>query len=113
MSLRLVTLVQEADIHPPIRQFLGIPPELDPERGWEPMAWPRVLVIHESYGQIFVDRLTANGTFAGNTWHKSVEHAKEEAEEEYPMLLGRWVAVPPEIGNEELVAFAESHVPIS
>lgn len=111
MPIRLVATVRKVDIHPPVRQFKGLPPELDPERGWEPMAWPRVLLIHESYGQIFIDRLTPDGTFAGNTWHETVEQAKAEAEDEYPGLLSHWLPVPPEISNEELIAYAESHIP--
>ena len=44
-------------------------------------------------------RYTLSGEFAGDTWHESVERAKNAARWEYGGALGEWTAVPEEETN--------------
>ena len=39
-------------------------------------------------------RYTAHGEFGGDTWHPSLESAREQVEYEYEDAVGEWVHVP-------------------
>ena len=39
-------------------------------------------------------RYTAEGEFGGDTWHPSLDAAREQVEYEYEEALGEWVHVP-------------------
>ena len=39
-------------------------------------------------------RYTAQGDFGGDTWHETVDDAKNQAMFEYGDALGEWIAVP-------------------
>lgn len=49
-------------------------------------------------------RYTAHGEFGGDTWHASVDSAREQAAYEYDDALGEWVGVPEEV--EDAHAYA-------
>lgn len=49
-------------------------------------------------------RYTTGMEFGGDTWHETVEHAREQAASEYGDALGGWRTVPAEV--EDAVAFA-------
>lgn len=103
---RLAAALRQTDIHPASRHVLRLPesPESDPES----MPWPSVLVIEEREDGVFLDRLTDAGASAGDTWHASVDDAKEQALDEYDGLLTEWKAVPSEVQSEDLVSFVIS-----
>ena len=105
MGTRLVALVATTDLHPESRHKIGFPREIGgskPER----MPWPRALVIEEQADGVTLDRYALDGSPAGDTWHMSIEEAKEQAQDEYDGLLSDWRSVPAEIGREGLLAFA-------
>jgi len=65
--------------------------EGDPRRveGFGEAAW--LEIREEDYG-CFLIRYDARGAFAGDTWHGTVEEAKEAARCEYD-LAGKWETV--------------------
>jgi hypothetical protein len=107
--MRYVALIQPADIHPATRHFKGLPAELTNEQDSpEEMPWPRVLVIRQSKGGVFLDRYTEEGESGGDTWHQSIEEAREQALAEYNGSVGPWRDVPAEMDDADLIAFALS-----
>ncbi|MDP9371677.1 MAG: hypothetical protein M3Q65_04315 [Chloroflexota bacterium] len=68
---------------------------------------PQVLVIEEKPGGIFLFRYTVDGRFAGDTWHRDLAEAREQAAYEYEDALGAWRAVPE--GVHDAHAFALDH----
>jgi hypothetical protein len=61
-----------------------------------PMPRPDVLLLEgDEFGHAMIYRYTAGGVFGGDTWHESVEIAKESAAEEYgESVVGPWQPVP-------------------
>lgn len=107
--MRYVTLVEPTDIHPTTRHFKGLPAELTAARELpEEMPWPRILVIRQSKRGFFLDRYNEDGESAGDTWHQSIDEAREQALAEYNGSVGRWRAVPAEVDDAELITFALS-----
>jgi hypothetical protein len=66
------------------------------------MGWPAYVVIGPQSGGIFLTRYTSEGEEVGDTWHASVEEAKEQAGEEYRDLIGTWHTVPDTIPDHEV-----------
>lgn len=52
---------------------------------------------------IFLERFDETGADAGDSWHQSIEEAKEQAREEYGESIRMWTPVPD--GEEDPVAF--------
>lgn len=62
-----------------------------------PFGVPAILVIDASASDqfsVFLFRYDAQGDFAGDTWHLSIDEAKEEAESEYGDAVSAWMSVP-------------------
>lgn len=57
------------------------------------MPRPDLVVIDERPEGVFLLGLTANGEFAGDTWHRSVEEAKDQAAHQFGANL-RWTSIP-------------------
>jgi hypothetical protein len=51
-------------------------------------------------------RYTADGTFAGDTWHQSLDDAKGQADFEYGKALGSWQQIPEDVAAGAEVEFA-------
>ena len=49
-------------------------------------------------------RYTAHGEFGGDTWHPSLENAREQVDYEYEGSLGEWVHVPPDVDDAHAYA---------
>src|SRR5437867_208934 len=82
------------------KHYIGLPPEV---RGGQDdrleMPSPSVLIIEEKKDGIFLNRFASNGQYAGDTWHRSLEEAKEQAEMEFGGHISEWKEVPPEIDD--------------
>jgi hypothetical protein len=105
MTIRLAALINADAAEPKVGHFRGLPPELtggqdDRER----LPGPRVVVIKEDPDGIFLYRYTEDGSVVGDTWHQSVDEAKEQASFEYGELLNEWREVPSDVSDP--VAFA-------
>ncbi len=77
------------------------------------MRWPKVVLLlaHEDGPMLY--RYTATGAFAGDTWHKSLDDAKGQAEFEYGEALGSWQQIPDKVATGAEVNFALKKVPRS
>jgi len=49
-------------------------------------------------------RYTVSGEFGGDTWHSSLDAAREQVEYEYEEALGEWVHVPAGVENAHAYA---------
>ena len=104
--MRIYAIVRQTDLHPPTRHFEGLPASLHPGgRPPEPEGWPRALVIEIDANSALLDRFADDGSSVGDTWHQSVEDAKEQAEIEYQGLLSDWHPVPRNVSQESLVEY--------
>jgi hypothetical protein len=57
---------------------------------------------------VFLDRVTIDGSSAGDTWHESVDDAKEQALAEYDGMLGEWHQFPAGLLEGAVVEYALS-----
>jgi hypothetical protein len=65
-----------------------------------------VLLIEQKPDGIFLFRFSADGCCVGDTWHMSIEDAKEQAKFEFSDLISEWRPVPPEV--DDVVQFASA-----
>jgi hypothetical protein len=68
------------------------------------MPVARVLVVENRPDGTFLDRYDESGGEAGDTWHQSIDEAKQQAVAEYGENLGPWTEVPD--SEDDPVAFA-------
>jgi hypothetical protein len=68
------------------------------------MARAAILSIEVEDDGVFLYRFAADGAFAGDTWHQTIEEAQEQATFEFGHAISDWVAIPPD--EKDVVAFA-------
>ena len=73
-----------------VTQTAGFP--IDPSK--IPPAPDVILLISDDDPGAMLFRYTAHGEFGGDTWHTSVDAAREHAIYDYSDALGDWVDVP-------------------
>jgi len=111
MAHREVAIVFTADDRPPSRHFVGMPEVIGPAgQNRSALAWPRVAVIIERPDGVFLERFSDSGEPVGDTWHMTVEEAKEQAAKEYDQLLGPWHVVPSEVDDDAIVDYVRTHL---
>ena len=95
-NIRLYAAIHARVLHPRTSHVVGSLSEaIDRPEAAQPLPSPDILVIEkESEGNVFLYRLTRSGEAGGDTWHPSVEEAKEQAEYEYGATLDEWRDVP-------------------
>lgn len=77
------------------RHFQGLPPVLTNSVDTRiPLPPGRILLISRTSSGIFLYRYTANGGYAGDTWHANVDDALEQASFEFEEDLNEWQDVP-------------------
>jgi hypothetical protein len=82
------------------QHYVGLPPAVTGRKDdRHEMPSPSVLIIEERSDGIFLNRFAANGQAAGDTWHRSLDEAKEQAEMEFGGNISTWKEVPPEIDD--------------
>jgi hypothetical protein len=110
MSVRIFALVGKMEGPPRVKHYRGLPPELTEGRDERAkLPWPHVLVIEEKPDGFFLFRLVADGSVAGDTWHMSLDDAKQQAEYEYGEGLGEWKHIPEDVAD--IVDFAIAQTP--
>ena len=108
-SGRLFTFVDLAGPPSTVRHIAGRPAEDDSEPDDQNvLARAQVLVIEQKPDGVFLYRLTDSGEYAGDTWHESIEAAKDQAVFEYGESLGTWQPIPASI--EDAHEFAVSQL---
>jgi hypothetical protein len=97
------------------RTFVKFPePEVRQQYGWPyPLLWagvafrylerPVVLLIEEKPEIVCLYRYTAEGRFISDTWHRTVDGAKQQAGLEFNDYALDWALVPSEV--EDVVLF--------
>ena len=75
---------------------------LDPAK-MLPVADVVLLVADEEAGAMLF-RYTAHGDFGGDTWHATVEEAREQAAYEYGEALLPWIEVPSDVTDAHTFA---------
>jgi hypothetical protein len=68
------------------------------------MPATRLLIIDETADGIYLLHFAADGSECSDTWHETVDDAREQAAFEFERLLGQWKPVPDEA--PDLRAFA-------
>ena len=63
-----------------------------------------VLLVAGDEPDTMLFRYTAHGEFGGDTLHRTMSEAREQAEEEYGDALGPWVEVPDEVTDAHAFA---------
>lgn len=115
MAARLVALVSSkaSPIHERrVRHYVGSvqagPGEVLID---EELPWPRVLLIRRGTEAGFLlYRYTRDAQFAGDTWHMTLDEAKDQADFEFSECLGPWREVPE--GVTDPIAFALQEVEV-
>jgi len=65
------------------------------------MPFPDVVLICKPPDEgAMLYRYTKSGQFCGDTWHETLDQAKEQASFEYEGALGIWSEVPGAVENE-------------
>src|SRR5512146_638085 len=62
-----------------------------------PMPWPDFLFVENIDEEAMIYRFTKDGKDGGDTWHETLEHAREQIASEYPGVVGDWIEIPPEV----------------
>ena len=105
----LFSLLGPLDPNLPLRQFVGLPPELTKAEDLRrPLPAPDVLLIEARADGVFLERFTVNADFGGDTWHETVEDAKNQAVFEYGEAVGEWHRVPDAVGDAAQHAVEEA-----
>jgi hypothetical protein len=95
MGRTLFTLLPSVPSPPRVKHYLGLPPELTGGVDSRQELGPAyVLVIEESEEGTFLYRYDVDGRFVGDTWHETVDEAKDQAEHEYHLNILAWADLP-------------------
>jgi len=104
MPIRLTAKVTGQMPEPKVKHYRGLPPELMGGKDVrELMEAPVLITIEEKPDGVFLFRFTADGRVVGDTWHTTVEEAKQQARFEFADLLSDWKSVPADV--EDMVSF--------
>src|ERR1700719_328541 len=81
---------------PPSRRIhhSGFPYELGAGSPRRTLPAARFLTIELTAAGFFLFRFAEDGVCAGDTWHASIDEAKDQANYEYGNALGRWLDIP-------------------
>jgi hypothetical protein len=104
--IRLTARLNGRLTEPKVKHYVGWPPMLSEGKGRrEQLDFPALLSIEEEPDGVFLFRFTEEGRLVGDTWHMTVEEAKQQARYEYGELLCAWIPIPPEVNDKDLVSF--------
>lgn len=86
-----------------VKHYGGLPASLGSGEPQVSLPLPDFLVIEETKEGFYLFRYTKAGDFGGDTWHQSLQDAKDQATFEFKDSLTNWREVPSHI--EDLVAY--------
>jgi hypothetical protein len=87
------TATVSSDFQVRTNHWAGAPPEAGTKDTRTAMPKAAKLTIEESQSGVFLYRFSEIGEFAGDTWHATVEEAKEQATFEFGGALTPWIAL--------------------
>lgn len=78
--------------------YSGVPP-IDGDGPYysQKMSPASMLVIEENDSGFFLYRYSSDRKIVGDTWHKTIEEAKEQAKFEFGECVSKWKEVPSDI----------------
>lgn len=83
---------------PKTKHFRGAPPRIaGGVDARQLLAVPALLLIEQKPDGVFLFRFTADNRCVGDTWHESIDAAKQQATFEFDELLSAWKAVPVDV----------------
>jgi hypothetical protein len=88
---------------PVVAHYAGFPKSLAIDSTPRSLPSPDFLVIEETKEGFYLIRYTRSGEFGGDTWHQSLEDAKDQATYEFRDSLTEWREVPLDV--EDLVSY--------
>lgn len=96
MDISLFAFVKDAGIRPQVIHYTGFPEGLMPNQKVHqvPLPWPHVVLIQGVTDGYLLIRYDVHGNFCGDTWHRDIDDAMEQAKYEYGSLVGEWISVP-------------------
>jgi hypothetical protein len=96
MGTRLVAKLASPHLSAQTTHYVGLPPELTGGQDYRQRIGPALLLLISATSEgVFLNRFDALGNGVGDTWHTSLEEAKEQAKFEFPAAPLQWLAVPP------------------
>jgi hypothetical protein len=108
MQTRIFTRINELRNPLKVKHFVGFPPELtDGKDRREILETPALAIIEESADGIFLKRYDRSGRCVGDTWHMSLDDAKEQAIFEYGPAIAGWKDVPNGVSDAVSFGLAE------
>lgn len=113
MPIKLFATIGDMSSPPRTRHYLGAGPEqLDvlPDvglQGGQLMPPARVLILLELEDGFGIWRFANDGTFAGDTWHETLDDAKYQAEFEFGDAKTEWTEIP--IDSADPFEYALTH----
>lgn len=115
MPERLVALVTSQALPPeerPVRHFVGtLPDDSGVLAVQEDFPWPAVLlIVPDREAGFLLYRYTRECEFAGDTWHMTLDEAKEQAAFEFSECLSPWRSVPENVSDAVNFALRESEI---
>lgn len=109
MNRRWLGELSGADFPTRVKHYIGLPPILAEGRDERiEMKSAAFVVIEQKPDGIFLYRYGNDGSYAGDTWHTTVEEAKEQVSFEYSSIHVTWDEVPSEV--DDVVAYAFSRI---
>jgi hypothetical protein len=105
-EVRLFAFVRRSKAAPKVRHYVGLPPAITGSEIDDSQLFPptRLVIIDVASDGTYLFRFDADGNAFGDTWHLSVDDAREQAAFEFEGLLGEWEPIPHEASD--LRAFA-------
>ncbi len=104
MFSRITAKITDRLTKPLVKHYSGLPPELTAGHDLrEQMEAPALVFIQETSEGVLLFRFTSDGQVVGDTWHMTMEEAKQQAYFEFPEVLSPWKSVPADV--EDVVAF--------
>ena len=102
MPNTLILILDRGVISSTVKHFDGLPPELtEGQDTRKEMGAPLFLTIMEMDSGIFLHRFDGEGRCVGDTWHTSVEEARDQARFEYNCDDNTWKSIPDHIAYEQ------------
>lgn len=106
---KLFTLLKNSKKITKTKHYVGLPPELtEGEDNRRILPLPDVLIIEETQEGIFLYRYTSKGDFCGDTWHNTIDEAKEQAKFEYGDSINEWKQIPNDV--KDIIAYVINHI---
>lgn len=105
-TMRLCSKVKNRNLGK-VKHYYGAPPEITGEtKSQIPIPVADVLLIEKTDSGIFLFYLTKEARCLTDSWHQTVEDAKEQAKFEFDNDPSEWKEVPDSYGDLDIVKLA-------